>query len=114
MELLKTGSNVSGPEADLARALPRGPVIRLVRDLSLLERSLIQRMFGARLADSQRLMIQVLLPDELPFEMPQDELRNILPMCRIYDGLDRIELRELDQAIRRKVCLNRSSDIVHG
>lgn len=114
MELLKTRNHVSGPEVALARALPRGPIVRLVRDLSPQERTLIQRMLGVRLADSQRLMIQVLLPDDLPIAEPQVELRNIVPKCRIYDGLDRIEVRELDQVIRRKVSLNRSSDIVHG
>lgn len=115
MELRLAELSPSRFDVSNATALRRGSVVRTVRDLNAAERSLVERMLGARLADGQRLMIQVLLPDdEVPADAVHPELRNVLPHCRIYEGLERTEARDLDRSIRRRVCLKREIKIAGG
>ena len=76
-------------------------IIRNVRDLDQTDRSVLERVVGHSLRESQQIVIQVTNAANEPTSTADTEGNQLPSWCDVYEGLSDAEIDELDQAIVR-------------
>lgn len=83
-------------------------VIRNVRDLDQSERSVMERVVGHELRETQQIIVNVVNIDLAPASTPIHDTDSDVPdSWKIYEGLSDAEIDTLDAAIRQRANLTR-------
>jgi len=83
-------------------------ISRNVADLDRADRSVLERVVGHTLVESQRIIIQVLTPESATPPQPRSGALTDLPeWCDVYAGLSDAEIDDLDAAIHERANLSR-------
>ena len=88
-------------------------IVRNVGDLDRGDRTVLERVVGHSLGESQRLIIQVMaLEKPASGQSPTGSLPDLPEWSDVYAGLSDAEIDELDAAIRERANLSRSTPAV--
>jgi len=76
-------------------------IIRNVRDLDQTDRSVLERVVGHSLRESQQIVIQVTNAANEPTPTAEAGGNQLPAWCDVYEGLSDAQIDQLDQAIVR-------------
>ncbi len=83
-------------------------VTRNVRDLDESDRSVMERVFGHQLRETQTIVLNLVnLDRNVPNPESSSPMPDVPDYWKIYDGLSDEEIDELDGAIRQRANLTR-------
>jgi hypothetical protein len=86
------------------------PVSRDVRDLSPADRSALEHLVGHRLSETQRIIVQVInVYPHAPDEVKPENSGAVPSWWHVYEGLSDEEVNRLDEAVRQRADLTRTS-----